>query len=436
VATDRRVKACPDCGSLIDHDPSFPLWCPACDWNLDPQAARRQRGGRRMAEKAADRLARRLYQEVRARPPRSGGGNLNRLVIWPLACFIHLLTVAVAAAAALLIAPGFGLIVPVRILLAALLGGCALYVQPFRSRKIPQYIAIGREDAPALFALVDEVALAIGGPGVDIIVPTATFNASYFKLSARRPAIAIGLTLWSILTPQERVALLGHDFGHRINGDLRRTVFVGRAITTVRRWRVLLEPEFGPVRHTSSNGLGALSAVVAELLMPLLLIPLALLVETFGNGMQLIASRQGQRSEYYADELAAGAAGTAAAVSLLEKMLIGDMCQRFLLHTIKHQRDTNVWHAVRAFAESVPETEWQRRSRLATRRLQRVDSSHPPSQLRASVLLDRPTKQPSVVLDAGRSAIIDAEFARAGALPPMGQKRSGVFRKLVSWVWA
>jgi len=306
------------------------------------------------------------------------------------------------------------LIVPVRVLGAVLLGGCALFVQPFRARKGQQYAAIGRADAPALFALVDDVARAIGGPGVDSIVPTAAFNASYFKLSARRPAIAIGLTLWSILEPQERVALLGHELGHRINRDLRRTAFVGHAIASVRKWRFLLEPGSRSARQPMRAGFGVGPAAVAELLVPLILIPLALLVETFGNGMQLIANRQGQRSEYYADDLSAGAAGTAAAVSLLEKILIGDACQRVMLHTLRHRPDTNVWQTVRAFADSVPEMEWQRRSRLATRSLQRVDTSHPPTQLRASVLRDRPAREPSVVLDPGRAATIEAELARSG----------------------
>ncbi|MDR2986049.1 MAG: hypothetical protein LBV34_14530, partial [Nocardiopsaceae bacterium] len=52
-------------------------------------------------------------------------------------------------------------------------------------------------------------------------------------------------------------------------------------------------------------------------------------------------------------------------------------------------------------------------SRLATRTLQRVDSSHPPTQRRASVLRDRPAKERSVVLEADRAATIDAEIARA-----------------------
>lgn len=119
----KRIQACPDCGSEIDYNPSFALWCPACDWNLDPVPARPRRGVRPMAEKAADRLARRLYEQVRARPPRGRGGYLSRLLTWLLACFVHLLTAAMAVGAVLLIVPGLGLAAPVRAVGAVLLGG-------------------------------------------------------------------------------------------------------------------------------------------------------------------------------------------------------------------------------------------------------------------------------------------------------------------------
>lgn len=415
--TEQRTQLCPDCGREVDCNPSFPRWCPACDWNLDPLPARPRRGARRVAEKAADRLARRLYEQIRARPPRGRGGYLSRLLTWSLACYVHLLTAAMAVGAVLLIVPGLGLAAPVRVLGAVLLGGPALYVQPFRRRERQPYAAIGRADAPALFALVDEVARDIGGPAVDSIVVTAEFNASYFKLSTRRPAIAIGLTLWSILEPQEWVALLGHELGHRVNGDLRRTAFVGRAIASVRRWRLLLEPGYRPARQRMAGGFGTGPVILAELLLPLVLIPLALLVETFGNGMQLLVYRQGQRSEYYADDLSAATAGTAAAVSLLNKMLIGDSCEQVMLHARRHRPDTNVWQAVREFAESVPEMEWQRRSRLAARSMQRVDISHPPTQLRARMLRDRPAREPSIVLDSARAEAIETEVARLGFGP-------------------
>ncbi|MFJ9694997.1 hypothetical protein [Kitasatospora sp. NPDC101183] len=32
-----RAGPCPRCGSGLTTDPRFPIWCPACDWNVSPQ---------------------------------------------------------------------------------------------------------------------------------------------------------------------------------------------------------------------------------------------------------------------------------------------------------------------------------------------------------------------------------------------------------------
>lgn len=407
-----QTQACPRCGQPIGQNPGFYLWCPACEWNLDPdppqQNDKKRHAFRQVADRAGDRLARRLYEQVRKDPPGSRGGLALAAFTSLLAAFIHLLTLVTAAAGVLLLVPGFGLGWPVRVIGAVLLCGTALFIQPFRRRRRHGRLALLRRgDAPALFALVDEVAASIGAPPVSSVVLTAEFNASYFKLSFRRPAIGLGLTLWSVLQPQERVALLGHELGHRINGDLRKTSFVGRAITSLRNWRMLLEPGFSPTGRLMGGGMTAL----AELIMLLILIPLALLVETFGNGLELIANRQGQRSEYYADELSALAAGTKAAVTLLEKMLIGQSCLRVVHQNRSHHQDVDVWLTVRQFADSVPELEWRRRILVATRKLQRIDTTHPPTQLRADLLRERPAREAAVVLDATRSGQIDAELA-------------------------
>lgn len=406
MAAELQTQPCPTCGHRIDYDPVFSVWCPACEWNLDPEPPKPKGIIRARVDKAADKLARRLYEQVRAQPPGQRGGRGLAFITALLAAYVHLVTLATAAAAVLMVYPGFGLIVPVRVIGALYLGSVALYVQPFRRKRGRERTVVTRAEAPALFGLIDEVAARIHAPSVDTVVLTPSFNASYFKLSRRRPAIALGLSLWSILQPQERVALLGHELGHRINGDLRRSAFVGGAVTTLRHWRQVLEP-------TRSSGVRTTNGMVraAELLAPIVLIPLALLTESFGNGLRLVAYRQGQRSEYYADELSAMAGGTRAAVGLLEKLLLRDSCVRLVVHTRRHRSDVEAWQAVREFAESVPEIEWQRRSRLALRRLLRIDTSHPPTRLRADLLRARPPRTPGIVLDAERAAAIDTELA-------------------------
>jgi hypothetical protein len=101
------------------------------------------------------------------------------------------------------------------------------------------------------------------------------------------------------------------------------------------------------------------------------------------------------------------------AAGMLEKLLIGDASLRALVHTLKFKRDADVWQAVREFADSVPPLEWQRRSRLARRELQRIDTSHPPTQFRVDLIRGRTARAPKVVLNSVRADTIDAELAVA-----------------------
>jgi Zn-dependent protease with chaperone function len=418
-----RTHVCPQCHHRIEFDPDFPLWCPACTWNIDgSNPGKKGSPFHRLAAASAERLARRLYEDVRADPPGRRGGYLIAISTWLLALVVHLLTVAVGVAAVLLIRPGFGIALPLRVVGVVLLAGIALYVQPVfltwprlrRSRaRFPSMLS--RADAPELFSLSDQVADAIGAASVDVIQIGTEFNASYFRYR-RQPVVRLGMMLWSVLEPQERVALLGHEFGHQINGDLRRSLFVGRALRSLRRWRMLLEPWQQPLPRSYRRSYGVAGMVsVAELLVPILLIPMALLVETFGRLLASIAGRQGQRSEYYADELAAAAGGTAAAATMLDKLLAGDSCEFTARQLCRYQPDSDLWLGLRKFAASMPAMERQRLSVPATRRLVRIDSTHPPTSLRAALLRARPPRRPAVDIDGTRAAAIDAELAGPAA---------------------
>lgn len=107
---------------------------------------------------------------------------------------------------------------------------------------------------------------------------TSAFNASYGR-SGRRRELRLGLCLWAILEPQERVALIGHELGRALNGDLRNNVFVRRALLPLAAWRELLRPR--RARHGRRYGAGSLGGGmvgIAELITPVLLAPLALIV--------------------------------------------------------------------------------------------------------------------------------------------------------------
>jgi hypothetical protein len=59
----------------------------------------------------------------------------------------------------------------------------------------------------------------------------------------RRRVVHIGIPLWFTLEPQPRVAVLGHEVGHFVNGDLRRSLLVGSSIDTLIELVQALTPE-------------------------------------------------------------------------------------------------------------------------------------------------------------------------------------------------
>lgn len=405
-----RTSTCPSCGAEIISDPSFTTWCQACDWNVDPEPAKPLGRIRRIVTRRADKLALRLFEQVRAHPESQRRGKLTAFIVWSLAIAVHLITVAVIAAAVLL-ALSSVIYGPFRVVGAAILLMIAAYVQPFRWRPQPERVTVTRQQAPTLFALVDDVAAAIGAKGVSTVSLSSAFNASYFRVRGGRKSIELGLTLWSILEPQERVALIGHELGHGVNGDLRSTALVGRALRTLAYWYLLFRPASRGISRRGATAAGGVVMVAEGLLLPLVLIPITILIGFAGQALELIANRHGQRCEYYADELSARAAGTAGAIGLYEKLLVGDICRRVLVQAARFSRGADPWRAVKAEVDAIPPGEWERRRRLAKRRLNRIDVSHPPTQLRGDLLRDRPGRAATVTLTPERSELIDAELA-------------------------
>jgi Zn-dependent protease with chaperone function len=410
-------KQCPRCGAAIAADQRFVVWCPACEWNVDPGPRRRLRLIGRLAARGSDRRARRLHADVLTGQRARGGGIAVAALAWLLAAMIHLITLGLVVGAVVWLALSSGVLTPVRFLVAAFGVGVAGFVQPFRRGRRPGGPVLGRADAPELFALTDDVAAALRAPTVDHIAIGPDYNAAYFKLAARKPAIAIGLALWAALDPAERVALLAHELGHRINADPRRDPVISGALATLANWQSLLFPAQSiwksrsrPVRPAT-----ALTHIAEQVLAPLILIPPFLVVQAVGVGLAMLVQRQGERCEYDADDLAATVAGTSAAVGLVEKLLVDEGCWRVVVQTLRFQQDADPWQAAGEYVRAIPPAEWERLRLLGRRQLKRIDSAHPPTQFRADVLKDRPEHPGLVVLPVARAEAIDAELAQPRA---------------------
>ena len=405
------VEVCPECGGAVHNEGGWPAWCPACEWGLpetvpDQRSRWQQLRARHMHARVLANHQRLLGTDLRA----SGG---RRTVGLLLATLVHLVTVLLVVAAGWIWTtaafPVAKAIVTVLLLIVA------WEVRPRLGRVPAGENVLTRASAPSSFAVIDEVARVIGSRTPDALVVSPEFNAAVGRAGLRgRHVMTIGLPLWAALDDRQRLAALGHECGHEVNGDLRSTLLVGTAIESLHRWAWLLLPDAraGRRRGSVSAG-GAMSSIflIAEYLVPLLLLPLSVTVGLLAVGLERIAARSGQRAEYRADELAAVAAGTEAAVSVLGQFFGAEHCMHAMFLALRSDRDADVWATERRFVQSVTPAQRERWRRMAARAQHRTDASHPPTLLRQEMLLSRPPMPGEVVVTPELLAGMNGELA-------------------------
>ena len=402
---------CPRCGGALLKEGGWPAWCPDCEWGL-PEVDPTERTGRLQRW-----WSQRMHARVQSTHQQLLGSDLQasgarRLVGVVLAVLVHLLTALLVLGAVWLWTTG--VFVVAKVIGSGLLLAIAWEVRPRFGRAPTGEQVLTRATAPASFAVLDEVAEAVGAHSPELLVVSPEFNASVSRLSLRaRRVMTIGLPLWEALGDRERVAVLGHECGHEVNGDIRSTVIVGTAIESLHRWAWLLRPDVRATRQRwrfGSRGSGSTSLfAIAEYLVPVVLLPLSLTVAALAFGLARIAARSGQRAEYRADQLAAVAAGTEATVSALDTFFAADSCMRAMLTAVGADRGADVWAVERRFLQSVTPGQWERWRRIAGRSRHRTDASHPPTLLRQEMLRSRPVVS-GVQVDPEHLAAMTAEL--------------------------
>ncbi|MDX3076888.1 M48 family metallopeptidase [Streptomyces sp. MI02-7b] len=402
---------CPQCGAELPSDDRFVVWCVGCAWNVrggadeaGEDAGRVDRFRRRLSRAYGEELFGRMTS---AQPPRPGRGT-TYAAAHALAGVVHLLTLAVAASGLWLVVTGWDVVFlgVLGIMLLAL----AWLMRP-RLHALPRDgVRVYRGDAPALYGLLDEVAGALGAPRADVVVVDADVNASVQVMGLRRRIVLrIGLGLWEPLTPQQRIALLGHEFGHLVNGDTRQGLFVGSALGTLAQWYALLRPT------DDTRGMGLIATVARLTMFPPAYAALLLL-----RLLEHLTLRASQQAEYLADDLAARIGSSAAAMDVVDFLLLADTAT-FWLHrqgvsartvhrgrTVGRQPAETVWEQLREYTDSIPPHEVERRRRLSVLTAHAENSTHPPTHLRRAALAVREQRQAGVVTDVAREKEIDA----------------------------
>ncbi|NEB81303.1 M48 family metalloprotease [Streptomyces sp. SID14478] len=404
-SVEETVQTCPQCGTVVRCDRRFTTWCAACDWNVDPAAPDEEPGFlERRRRGAAQRYGSRLHAELMARGERATAVRRRgaSAVAVALALVVHAVTVVVAACGIWLLATGWGH--AWRLVGALFLLGAAWTLRPRLGRLPDDAPVLRRAAAPALFALVDEVAAVIGTRGVDAVVLDVELNASVTTYGLRgRRLLTLGVPLWEILGPQERVALLGHELGHFGNGDIRHGHLVGQALRSLTTWYYFLARTQNPTPM--------------EALVNLVTLGPRLLIAGVLHLLHQVTLRATQRAEYLADAKAADAASAPAAVRLMDALLVTESAEGALRREANSRQvkgrgadADGLWERLAVHVRSVPEGEYERLRRVGARRGHSVDSTHPPTHLRRDVLTGHPPGDAAVRVDPVREAAVAAEL--------------------------
>jgi heat shock protein HtpX len=349
--------------------------------------------GERHGRTVLERLKTVSVQDLRPRL------TMPKAIAFGIAATVHLLSLSLLIVGIILIATGIPELAPM--LLGAGACGFAWVLRP-KPGRLPSQDLVSAKQFPALHALANEVAKELNGQPISHIVVNEDFNAAYGVVGWRRiPVLWIGLPFWMALRPQERVALLGHEVAHGVNGDGTRSFIAGSALSALEEWIGFLR---GPLHHarTWSEILGGYAVWVLS-------IPFALLQSLLAHLFWL----DKQRAEYFADYLGSTISGTAAALSLLERSECNDHLDDVLLRNAYSISQSGA-HILELFRERInllPEREWQRISLSSQREGARLDASHPPTAYRSSFLHAHTVEMPRIIATESIMHSIDAELA-------------------------
>jgi Zn-dependent protease with chaperone function len=401
-------ESCPECQARLTTI-RMARWCPRCEWNLgryDPD-----RHGRTFGWRWLDRRVHRTaYRQTRTQFARLAGGGLaptlrpGRLAVVVVSLILFGTVLAMFVGGVYLVVHDFP---SVSIVLGVPLVLIAILLRPRFGRLDPLMERLTRDQAPTLFALVDRVAGAMGVPPPQVIGVDRVANAAAGAVGLRRQRVLrLGLVLWVLLQPRQRVALLAHELGHFANGDIRRGLLTQPAFTTLGAAAEITRPEPGAADR-APDVINLLAAYLSNLLLGLVSRMFALLQ----LALLWLALRDAQRAEYLADARAVPVAGTAGTVELADRLVALDVLAMMVAQAARRTGDVAQWRAAADQARDSVADRLPALRQLSVADEASLFATHPPSGLRRHMVESLPWADPAVVLTDGESARIDEELA-------------------------
>jgi heat shock protein HtpX len=402
---------CPRCSvALISVDDADP-WCGACEWNLDSFTPPANVGWvwRRVAKwdrSAGFRVDRRIVQAYLRDP--------EAAVPWAGFVFLVLISAVLMLLLAAVVAAGIWLLVGgERVLLipGALLLGGAWLMRPRlgRLKKLLRGVhVVPATRAPALHALVERIARETGAPVPDVLALDYSWNAYAAVVGVRRTKVlGLGLPLLLTLGPQQLVALIGHELGHLHHQDGSRRLLTQPALTAFGTFSQLLRPPRG---NAVDLGLVFPTAFLFTLWQAVSG-TVSLLLFAAHLGVHTLDSRDSRRAELRADAMGVRAAGSVAAMELVDLLPLLPELRGYVQRHVPDGRTAGEhWRKMLTMARDRELQSAPLHRQLSIRTDAALLASHPAPGRRRQWMAGLPYALPAVVVRTDEAAAIEAEL--------------------------
>lgn len=393
-------QVCPDCNSAIPFNKGYVSWCD-CGYNMDLSPSEKTESKlNALYEKMGNKRGQKVFQDLISHKELHQGISFSKSLAFMAATIVHLISIS-------LFLLGFYLLIFQNdnfmfIAAGLILFGIAWLARPRVPKLDKDVHLISRQEFPYLFEAVDQLADAMQVKRIDGIIIDDAFNASVAQIGwRRRKIIKIGLPLFSIMEPEEQLAILAHEFGHISNGDLTRSFYIGTALYTLQTWYELLRP----VPIDEYDNIGFFEIPVYYFMAFLSLIPYSgflILVHLLFD--------DSQKGEYLADERAAKAVGYKYLISSMEKFQYADTFDLKIRELAVRKNTINLFDAVHEQIKLMPDREKARLSRLAQLETSKLDSTHPPTTYRIKLLENLKASPSSIAVGKGTLAKMQQEL--------------------------
>jgi Zn-dependent protease with chaperone function len=392
---------------VADTDP----WCAACEWNLDSFAPAENAGWvwrliDRWDSRAGFRVDRRIV-EAYLRNPEAAVPRAGYLFLVLTSAVLMLLLAAVVVAGIRFLLQGERLpIIP-----GALLLGGAWLLRPRlgRLKKLLRGVhVVPVTRAPVLHNLVERIARETGAPVPDVLALNYSWNAYAAVVGIRRTKVLVlGIPLLLVTGPQHLVALIGHELGHLRHKDNGRRLLTQPALTAFGTFSELLRPPRGNAVDLRLAGSTAFLFTAWQAVTGVV----SLLLFAVHLGVHILDSRGSRRAELRADAMSVQAAGSTAAMEMVDlSPLLPELRGYVRGHVPEGRQAGDHWRSMLTLARDRELRSVAVQRQLSIRLGASLLASHPAPGRRRQWMAGLPYALPAVVVSAGDAAAIEAEL--------------------------